>query len=243
MKTTDNFNLNKPESTDFYDVDNFNDNMDIIDEELEKRPTSDGNASNMTTEFTEVSEVETLTSGEKLGIAFGKIAKAVSTLIKHISTSASTSVSGHVKLSDSTAVTDSTGLALPATEKNASIEGTLAHQIAELNTDLSKKLTNEWTTILTVDGNGINTIDLSGYTDLHVLISYGDSTLNRCLTIDLTQTDLQTDNRTFYAGAILGNGSYFSAKVRASKTAISLNDVVLNGTSYASSAKMVVRAK
>ena len=43
---------------------------------------------------------------------------------------------GMVKLCDSEAVTDSTGLALPVTEKNASIEGTLAYQISQLNTDL-----------------------------------------------------------------------------------------------------------
>ena len=43
---------------------------------------------------------------------------------------------GMVKLCDSSAVTDSTGLALPATEKNASIEGTLAYQLSQLNTDL-----------------------------------------------------------------------------------------------------------
>ena len=42
---------------------------------------------------------------------------------------------GMVKLTDSSAVTDSTGLALPATEKNASIDGTLANQISQLNTD------------------------------------------------------------------------------------------------------------
>lgn len=46
---------------------------------------------------------------------------------------------GVVKLSDSEDVTDSTGLALPATEKNASIEGTLAHGIAELNSNLNKQ--------------------------------------------------------------------------------------------------------
>ena len=43
---------------------------------------------------------------------------------------------GMVKLCDSEAVTDSTGLALPVTEKNASIEGTLAYKISQLNTDL-----------------------------------------------------------------------------------------------------------
>lgn len=45
---------------------------------------------------------------------------------------AASGVYGHVKLSDSSAVTDSTGLALPATEKNASIEGTLANQISAI---------------------------------------------------------------------------------------------------------------
>lgn len=45
---------------------------------------------------------------------------------------AASGVYGHVKLSDSSAVTDSTGLALPATEKNASIDGTLANQIANI---------------------------------------------------------------------------------------------------------------
>ena len=45
---------------------------------------------------------------------------------------ATSGVYGHVKLSDSSAVTDSTGLALPATEKNASIEGTLANQISAI---------------------------------------------------------------------------------------------------------------
>lgn len=45
---------------------------------------------------------------------------------------ATSGVYGHVKLSDSSAVTDSTGLALPATEKNATIDGTLANQIANI---------------------------------------------------------------------------------------------------------------
>ena len=45
---------------------------------------------------------------------------------------AASGVYGHVKLSNSSAVTDSTGLALPATEKNASIEGTLANQISAI---------------------------------------------------------------------------------------------------------------
>lgn len=42
---------------------------------------------------------------------------------------------GLVKLTNSAAVTDSTGMALSATEKNATIPGTLANQISSLNTD------------------------------------------------------------------------------------------------------------
>ncbi len=91
------------------------------------------------TDFTSQENLTELESGESRNTFFGKIAKAVSELISHINVKASTSATGHVKLSDSSAVTDSTGLALPATEKNASISGTMANQISELNTDVNKK--------------------------------------------------------------------------------------------------------
>ena len=98
------------------------------------------------TDFTEQKNLVEIESGESRKVFFGKIVKAVSELISHINVKASTSATGHVKLSDSSAVTDSTGLALPATEKNASISGTMANQISELNTNLTK--TNQ-----TVAGN------------------------------------------------------------------------------------------
>ena len=70
--------------------------------------------------------------------------KPIKTAIdNHTSAKASASVLGNVKLTDSAAVTDSTGLALPATEKNASVKGTLANQISVLNTDLIKKINRE----------------------------------------------------------------------------------------------------
>lgn len=93
------------------------------------------------TDFTSQENLTELESGESRNTFFGKIAKAVSELISHINVKASTSATGHVKLSDSSAVTDSTRLALPATEKNASISGTMANQISELNTNLSKAIT------------------------------------------------------------------------------------------------------
>lgn len=93
------------------------------------------------TDFAPQENLTELESGESRNTFFGKIAKAASELIRHINVKASTSATGHVKLSDSSAVTDSTGLALPATEKNASISGTMANQISELNTNLSKAIT------------------------------------------------------------------------------------------------------
>ena len=57
------------------------------------------------------SSLSALSSGEKLSVAFGKIAKAVSTLISHISTVATASVLGHVKLSDTYATKVSNGAA------------------------------------------------------------------------------------------------------------------------------------
>ena len=51
---------------------------------------------------------------------------------------ASPTVYGMTKITNSAAVTDSTGLALAATEKNATIGGTLANQLAQLNTDFTE---------------------------------------------------------------------------------------------------------
>lgn len=91
------------------------------------------------TDFTAQEELAELAGTEDRKTFFGKIAKAVSTLISHIGTSATADKGGHVRLSRSSAVTDSTGLALPATEKNAALDGTLANKIDALNKSLGQK--------------------------------------------------------------------------------------------------------
>lgn len=88
------------------------------------------------TDFTAQEELAELTGTEDRKTFFGMLVKAVSTLISHISLSATADKAGHVKLSSSSAVTDSTGLALPSSEKNASLDGTMANQIATLNKSL-----------------------------------------------------------------------------------------------------------
>lgn len=123
------------------------------------------------TTFTIASSLTALTSGEAFKTMLGKIAKAVSTLVSHVSITATTSVLGHVKLTNSVSSTSTSTAAVPANvktaydlansavpkanisqssaitetgthvldavEKNASVEGTLAYDIAELNSNLN----------------------------------------------------------------------------------------------------------
>ena len=103
------------------------------------------------TDFTAQEELAELTGTEDRKTFFGKIVKAVSTLISHIGTSATADKAGHVKLSNSSAVTDSTGLALPATEKNASLNGTLANQIDALNKSFAESLQYSTTDVVPCD--------------------------------------------------------------------------------------------
>lgn len=78
---------------------------------------------------------------------------------------ASLSQYGSVKLSSATDVTDSTGLALPATEKNPSIEGSLANRI--------ESLSKNWSLIFqTTESNGEGTIEnFKNYNEFVILLS------------------------------------------------------------------------
>lgn len=74
-----------------------------------------GNVPNVTTNdqtptYEEANTLTKLTSGEKLSTAFGKISKAVSSLISHISTIATSSVLGHVKVSAGNGLKNNSGV-------------------------------------------------------------------------------------------------------------------------------------
>lgn len=89
---------------------------------------------------------------------------------------ASTDEFGFVKLCDSSAVTDSTGLALPATEKNASIEGTLAYQISQLNTEKISSIYR----VISVPPDGF---DISSYlSDYCLIVLQYNTANNECCT-------------------------------------------------------------
>ncbi|MCI7301331.1 MAG: hypothetical protein SOR93_04905 [Clostridiales Family XIII bacterium] len=106
---TENYNLKKPEETDFFSVNDLNTTLDLIDEiikanhdieqdheknknnphSVSKTQVGLGNVPNVTTNdqtptFTQSAALTTLVSGEKLTAALGKIAKAIADLISHI---------------------------------------------------------------------------------------------------------------------------------------------------------------
>lgn len=131
-------------------------NVNITPANIGALATTD-DASNTTTTFTQASTRTNLTTKEKLSISLGKIMKWFADLKTVAFTgsyndlsnkptipsaytlpSATSTTLGGVKTTDSSAVTNSTGLALAATEKNASIDGTLANQISTLNNNLSQ---------------------------------------------------------------------------------------------------------
>ena len=91
MLLTSNFGLKKPEETDPVDVRDFNDNAEIIDSELKKRPESDGAATDMTVEFTAATQLTELTNKDSLKGLFGKLALAVKTVIELTKTAITTS--------------------------------------------------------------------------------------------------------------------------------------------------------
>lgn len=90
--------------------------------------------------YTEAATLANISSGETVKIAFGKLKKAISVLMTHYTKQATAAVLGHVKLSNSAAVTQTGLMALDAVEKNAAIAGTLANQISQANSNLANKI-------------------------------------------------------------------------------------------------------
>lgn len=86
--------------------------------------------------YTVADRLENIESGETVATAFGKLKKALSLLITHYTQQATATVLGHVKLSNSAAVTQTGLMALDAMEKNAAVPGTLAHQVQQINSNL-----------------------------------------------------------------------------------------------------------
>jgi len=97
MQYSTNYNMNKPELTDQYNLSHWNDNTDIIDTELKKRENDDTALKAPT--YTVPASDSNLVNGENYQTAFGKIAKAISSFITHKGTTTSV----HGSTSDATA--------------------------------------------------------------------------------------------------------------------------------------------
>ena len=180
-KTT-NLGLTKPAVDEFYDVDVQNENMDKIDAEI-------GGLENPS--YEEADKTAMLVSGEKFTIAFGKIAKAVSTLISHISAKATSSVLGHVKLSDSTSSTSAASAGVAATPKAVKTaydlanensrkigttdisgigDGTMTGAVDALNQSMNAKL--DWDIIFSgaIASDGYKWFKFNNYTEVYVTV-------------------------------------------------------------------------
>lgn len=120
-KTT-NLGLTKPAEDEFYDINVQNENMDIIDKKIGELESP---------AYTEATQTEKLVSGEKFTVALGKIAKAVRVLISHISTKATSTALGHVKLSDSAESTSAASAGVAATPKAVKTAYDLANENSE----------------------------------------------------------------------------------------------------------------
>lgn len=117
-----------------------NDTIHITASERTKWNSKMGNtedAGNTTVTFSEAADLSNINSGEKTGSIMGKISKAISTLISHISSKATAGTFGHVKLSDTyqNAVTDG-----DAANGMGASQKALADAYSALNSNLTDSL-------------------------------------------------------------------------------------------------------
>ncbi|SHI63399.1 phage tail protein [Lutispora thermophila] len=125
MKYTNNYNLKKPELTDYVNIEDFNENADIVDEKLKEIDNKVGNIKIPVTSVNgKTGAVELTASGVGAETPAGAQQKAntaantVQTNFNaHKNESASTSAKGHVQLTDSVSSTSKDTAATPNSVK------------------------------------------------------------------------------------------------------------------------------
>lgn len=75
MKQTDNLKMNLPEESDVVDIEQLNDNFRKLDTEVTNKLSQTGDGSNVVARFTAASTRVNVSSGEKISVLFGRIAK------------------------------------------------------------------------------------------------------------------------------------------------------------------------
>lgn len=157
METTTNYGLKKPGQDEFYDVGDFNDNMDKIDAELKKCSEAAGNPMEAVTEFTPATDRENIKSGEKLGTALGKIAK----FLADLKAAAFKSVANNLTTTEEGSVLDAR-------------QGTvLQAEIDQVNSDLTELSTYKVINLSTALSVG-SSVTLSELIDAREVVAYAN---------------------------------------------------------------------
>lgn len=123
--------LKKPAQDDFYNVDDFNNNTDIVEEHLEN--TDIHVSASEIGNIKEADELTQIINSDDNSKMWGKIKKLITDFLSHIKTTATGSVLGHVKLSDTYATKVANGA---AKDGLGASQNALYEAYNKLNTDL-----------------------------------------------------------------------------------------------------------
>ena len=106
MEITDN-GLKKPSQDDFYNVDDFNDNTEILEEHLNDKEKHI-NAKQIV-EYPIAEKLEEVTEEDNVKTLWGKLKKIIVDFLEHINTVATSSALGHVKVTIGNGLSNSSG--------------------------------------------------------------------------------------------------------------------------------------
>lgn len=134
MTKTKYYNLQMDDPQDDYDVDVVNANLKKIDEQMKTRENATDALQEP--EFTVAAKRENIASKEKMPKILGKIAKFFADLKTVAFSGKYNDLDGKPAIVNNNTTTEP-GSALDARQANPNIEGTMANQISQLNSDLS----------------------------------------------------------------------------------------------------------
>ena len=135
MTKTKYYNLQMDDPQDDYDVDVVNANLKKIDEQMKTRENATDALQEP--EFTVAEKRENIASKEKMPKILGKIAKFFTDLKTVAFSGKYSDLDGKPAIVNNNAATEA-GSALDARQANPTIEGTMANQISQLNSDLKR---------------------------------------------------------------------------------------------------------
>lgn len=137
MTKTKYYDLQMDEPQDDYDVEVVNANLKKIDEQMKTRENATDALQEP--EFTVADKRENIASKEKMPKILGKIAKFFTDLKTVAFSGKYSDLDGKPAIVNNNTATEA-GSALDARQANPTIEGTMANQISQLNSDLSDSL-------------------------------------------------------------------------------------------------------